>query len=143
MSTNNLETLATIKNFNLRVNALEVMMRADKHMPQPWCYTQYFDDVKDQSDPMGAAALIAQVFKDVYGLIVIEAEGSYCSGNGKVLTIMDEFDHPESKDGAPVSQWLLERAFKEAGFKRGDELDQKVLMTMYHAAGYTDFRNDE
>lgn len=129
-STNNYSVImkSNDTNFAERVKALKTVL--DKTETQPESLLFYFEDVKDQEDPMLAADMIAQAYKEIFGPIIIGFETSYCLGNGKVLTIMDEF---ELNEGDQVSNWLLERAFKKAGFKRGSDHDQKQLMIMYNA----------
>jgi len=125
--------ISSIKDFNARIERMKTIM--DKKDSQPWGYTQYFEDVKDQEDPMHAAMQIALAYKEVYGPVIVESEESYCAGT--LLTIMDTFADGEDCD--EVSNWLLKRAFKELGYKRGEETNQADMLRAYHATGRIGF----
>lgn len=128
------ETLATITNFNDKVDFLATIDFNDDC--QPWCFTQHLGDVKDQADPIQAAYEVAQAFKARSGLIIIEAEASYCTNQFR--TIMDEFEFSRPDD--KVRNSLLKRAFQKAGFKYAHQCETYELIKRYAQAGYSEYR---
>ncbi len=128
--------LSVIENFQDRVDFMVTVNLTTE--AQPFTFTQHFWDVKDQSDPMNAAYEVAQAFKARNGLVIIEAEGSYCYR--RFMTIMDEFEIAQDEVPDPVSNWILKRAFQKAGFKYARDCDETDLRILYAKAGYDGFR---
>lgn len=108
---------------------------------QPWCFTQHFDDIRDQSDPFLAAKMVAEAYSKS-GLIIIESMYSYYKN--EFTTIMDLFSDPDNGDACDqVSQWLLKRAFADVGFMHAADCSPDQLRKLYNRVGYTKFRSEE
>ena len=110
-----------IKNFDARIQVLSTMDIAGNG--QPGDLIQCFADVKDRLDPFADALKVAQVFKDVAGLIILDIS------TRNYTTIMDDLETTTDRD--PVSNWLFIRAFKQLGFKKAIECSKEELDHVY------------
>ena len=97
-------------------------------------FTREMDWLKEVENPFEAADKVANAFKEVYGLIIFDAELYYCQH--EVETIMDVLEKPSDFGIDEVVAWILLRAFKKAGFKYAKECDMSELREVYAQMGY-------
>lgn len=96
---------------------------------EPWAFLRLlFADLMDEEDPVVSADRVAEAFQKNSGPIIAEYES-----DGIIETIMDCM---YSRNGMPIypdgiAQWLIYRAFKNAGFKKARDCTKEELKHAY------------
>lgn len=88
----------------------------------------YNEPIGDLEDPFTKADEIAQMIRDEYGLIVVDAEHYYYQG--EFQTIMDILECPYDHAADPVTSWILLRSFKKLDFKYAKDCKSKELHSL-------------
>lgn len=104
---------------------------------EPWCILQFFESFQYEPLQTIQALRIAQVFKERFGLIVIEANTSYLSN--AFVTIMDTLARM-SEHKSFAWQKKIKSAFEQTGFLYARDVDPRALYRLY-IAHHDRFRN--
>lgn len=104
---------------------------------QPWAITQMFSDLAESDTPIEDAFQVAEVFKERFGLLIIEREASFC--DNRYMTIMDHFDSSFREYNNAFWIGMLRYAFKRTGFLYAKDIDPKVAYRIYANKWYFTF----